>query len=473
MPVRFNDFPSELIHAVFKCLAEVPAPAEDWLDPQSFCHDHVVPCVSVIYSPDEHYAKVNLAACSLVCVTWYTISRPLLFETLALRFSGSSQGARTLVHISQWLDGSPDVRSFVKELRLVSSYEDCGDGAFPIPLNYNAAQLSKVLFSLPSVQTVKLVDVRIDQFSKVKLAKAFSRSGPPRYLNLDKFHYIFNKCSPSYGLQSLQDLLYLMTWLGDVRELHIGYVPLLVPTKPIAPSKVPCTLRLRSVDIEGDMSIRLFIDSLHICAKVNLSTLQNFSVNVHVLDQTELSDVPSLFNSIAHSDRLTLNLVGLFDFMSGSTQDIPDSVPPFSLRTFSKLRSITLEIPVAHTDFMSVVHEQLVWTHVSNILSTTPTPSMEEVTLLLEVRGSATIREIVEACSTRMKCIDEVMCNLPKLKKFKIAKHGGPADGQESKYVNAAFEGLRIQDALEYEPGQNTLELWSLSNIPFLQGFGA
>jgi len=26
---------------------------------------------------------------------------------------------------------------------------------------------------------------------------------------------------------------------------------------------------------------------------------------------------------------------------------------------------------------------------------------------------------------------------------------------------------------LEYEPGQNTLELWSLSNIPFLQGFGA
>lgn len=100
-------------------------------------------------------------------------------------------------------------------------------------------------------------------------------------------------------------------------------MPLLVPSKPIAPPKMTCALQLvRSVDIEGDVPVRLFIDGLHVSTKVNLSTPQNFSVNVHVLDQTELQDVPSLFNSTTHSDHLTLNLAGLFDFMSGSTQDI-------------------------------------------------------------------------------------------------------------------------------------------------------
>lgn len=126
----------------------------------------------------------------------------------------------------------------------------------------------------------------------------------------------------------------------------------------------------------------------------------------------------------------------------------------------------------SHANFMSVVHEQLFWTHMPSILLTTPAPLVEEVTLLLEIRGSATFRAIVEAWSTRKKCIDEVMCNHPKLKKLKVAKHGIPADGKESVYVDAAFEGLRIQGASEYEPEQNTLELCGRYSMP-LQGFGS
>lgn len=327
MPI--SEFPNELLQDIFEHLANIPAP-KGYLPA---CYDdHAVPCVEVIYSPDERYSKGNLAQCALVSRPWCMNVRPLLFRTLALRFTpvASEPSTRTLQDIATWLK-TTSVRAFVQEFRLILTQRDesCRIGVlWGGPLHYDASLLSHILSSFSYLRTLKLVDVRLDRFAQLRLAAPDSELKKPEKLNLDTFHYIFNKCSPFCGSQSLPDLLYLMTWIGHVKDLYIGFVPLVEgqehSTKGLVYSK---GLRVSNASIEGDLSIHLIIEGLRDSLQLNLSKLQTLSVLINVLGEDVLEHIPPLIEMVApHTHNLSFNLIGLLSLATGGVHSIRKSL---------------------------------------------------------------------------------------------------------------------------------------------------
>jgi hypothetical protein len=325
-------FPIELMQEIFTLLVNIPA-STDFIP--STCHEHAVPCVEVIYSPAERYAKRELAQCSLVCRWWDANARPLLFRTLALRFSPTSCGIRTLHDIALWLRTS-SASSFVHEFRLILTQSDdktqigkkWGDY-----LNYDATLLSHILFSFESLCTLKLVDVRLDHFSQHRSSFLDSRLPKQQTLHLQSFHYTLNKCSPFCGVQSLPDILYLLTWLEDVKELHIGYVPLVVRDNPSLNSSAPFSNRLQISEgsLEGDSSMHLLICELQNSLGFDLASLQSLSVLLDIFSHDELYKVPRLFELISqHTTTLHINLVYLLDLSRGGIHSIRKTLPFFS-----------------------------------------------------------------------------------------------------------------------------------------------
>lgn len=327
--MHISDFPSELLQEILEHLANIAAPKGH----MSTCYDeHIVPCAEVIYSANERFAKSNLAQCSLVSRHWCMHVRPILFRTLALRFTPivSQPGDRMLQDIAEWLQTS-GVRSFVQEFRLVLTQRDESHQIglrWGEPLPYDATLLLQILFSFSYLRELKLVDVRLDRFSQVRPATLAPELRKQPKLSLDSFHYIFNKCSPFCGSQSLPDLLYLLTWIGEIKELYIGFVPLITghehSTKGLTFSR---GLQLAKASIEGDLSIHWIIEGLRDSLKVDLSGLDFLTVTVNILGEDVLEHVPPLVEMIApHTHNLSLNMIGLLNTVHGGIQSIRTSL---------------------------------------------------------------------------------------------------------------------------------------------------
>ncbi|KAI0088244.1 hypothetical protein BDY19DRAFT_186563 [Irpex rosettiformis] len=471
--MHVDELPSELLQDIFQHLANIPAPK----DYMPSCYDeHVVPCVEVIYSPDERYAKSNLAKCALVSRHWCINVRPLLFRTLALRFTpiASEPGTRTLQDIAVWLRTS-GVRSFVQEFRLILTQRDEGSQIGLLwgeALHYDASMLFHILFSFSYLRALKLVDVRLDRFAQFRPAVLDSDLKKPSTLNLESFHYIFNKCSPFCGSQSLPDLLYLLTWFGEVKDLYIGFVPLILgpehSTKGLVFSK---GLQVSNASIEGDLSIHLIIESLCQTLKVDLSLLKSLSVSINILGEDVLDHIPPLVEMIApHTHNLSINMIGLLTLAHGGIHSIPNSYTAFDLSTFTSLQTLRFDIPVGHIELTSMSYEQLVWWYISNIISTTTRLPLQEVTVVLQFNGPTSMHGLLAGCSTFMAQIDSMLAKIPSMRKFKLCKRGTEPSEEEVKKVEGLFEELKGRGALEYKVADDEAEVEHLIEIiPGLQ----
>ncbi|KAI0341970.1 hypothetical protein BDW22DRAFT_1429486 [Trametopsis cervina] len=171
-----------------------------------------------LYSQHEASLKEYFVVCSQVCRLWHDLSQPYLFTTLAIPFGTSAPS--DLLTILAKLDAYPAPIKWVHHLRLVmrspppqDEYEGC-----------DPQLLRALLYRFELARVVEMVDVvfRVSETEGYaeSLQADLQTTGTPIEPNnrLEKisFSYPGSDCSPT-----VDTILYMLKWMGDVDEVNI------------------------------------------------------------------------------------------------------------------------------------------------------------------------------------------------------------------------------------------------------------
>lgn len=171
-----------------------------------------------LYSQHEASLKEYFVVCSQVCRLWHDLSQPYLFTTLAIPFGTSAPS--DLLAILARLDAYPAPIKWVHHLRLVmrspppqDEYEGC-----------DPQLLRALLYRFELARVVEMVDVvfRVSETEgyaeslQADLQTAGTPIEPNNRLEKISFSYPSSDCSPT-----VDTILYMLKWMGDVDEVNI------------------------------------------------------------------------------------------------------------------------------------------------------------------------------------------------------------------------------------------------------------